>query len=101
MSIDVYPVGWLSALRRAWAGVRRGNGSESRWYWFSSPLRQQLQFDLHRAREGNWRAVRQSLNGFLAEPQPWPTGLRRCGSGWTRKRALRSLARHARRAGVS
>jgi hypothetical protein len=40
------------------------------------------------------------FNGYLAEPTPFPDGMHRCGSGWTRKRALRSLRRNARRPGV-
>jgi len=31
----------------------------------------------------------------LAEPTPFPDGLGRCGSGWTRRRALASLRRHS------
>ena len=43
----------------------------------------------------NWRAVRNYFNGYLAEWHFPPEGFAhgRCGSGWTRKAALRSLGR--------
>jgi hypothetical protein len=75
--VDVYPVGWLSAiqqrrLRREWWLMRR---------WI---------------KQRNWRAIKNSFNGYLAEPREWPEGLRRCGSGWTKARAKRDLARRIR-----
>jgi hypothetical protein len=30
-------------------------------------------------------------NGFLAEPYNFPAGLRTCGHGWTKKRAMKKL----------
>jgi hypothetical protein len=44
----------------------------------------------------NWRAVRNYFNGYLAEWHYCPDGVRhyRCGKGWTRRAALRSLGRH-------
>jgi len=43
---------------------------------------------------------RSAWNGFLAEPRDM-TGLRRCGHGWTRHRALRDLERHIHECHVS
>lgn len=90
--VDVYPVGWLAELGRAWRrlhipGHRRG------WWW---GLHWELGYTARRARSRDWRAVRNTFNGYLAEPHDWPQdgSLRRCGSGWTRGRALRSLRRH-------
>lgn len=77
MSIDVYAVGILSALKYRRAG------------W----LRREFRNLKRRISERNWNAVRNSFSGYLAEPCPWPEGLRRCGSGWTKKRALNDLKR--------
>lgn len=62
----------------------------------------------HWTRSAAWRTFRRSVarswrrrsywNGYLAEPYDWPAGLRRCGSGWTRGRALRSLHDQMRKA---
>jgi len=85
VGIDVYPVGFFSDLK-IWAGnPDRG------------AARQRLWRDIHRAlSRRTWR--RYLLNGFLAEPRDWPDGLKRCGSGWTRGRALRDLQRRIDRA---
>ena len=94
--IDVYPVGWLADIKRAWRCLtveelhgRRGNA------W--RILRQRWQYTTRQAKRGNWRAVRQSFNGYLAEH---PTRGTRCGTGWTRRRALNSLARHLDESGA-
>lgn len=95
MKVDIYPVGWLAALLRArscWG---------HRWLIPQGPrealrtFRRELRYDIQQARAGNWRAVKNSFNGYLAEPDEFPPGdyRRRCGSGWTRRRALRSLHR--------
>ena len=44
----------------------------------------------------NWRAVRNYFNGYLAEWHYCPEGVvhSKCGKGWTRRAALRSLGRH-------
>jgi hypothetical protein len=46
-------------------------------------------------RARNWRALKNTFNGYLAEPDEFPPGdyRRRCGTGWTRRRAMRSLYR--------
>lgn len=90
--IDVYPVGVLADLRFAYRAIRFGRFREGYW-----KLRSQARRIIERARAGNWRSVRQSFNGYLAEPTPFPEGLKGCGSGWTRKRALRSLRRRYER----
>lgn len=43
----------------------------------------------------NWRAVRNYFNGYLAEWHYPPEGFvhGRCGTGWTRKAALRRIGR--------
>lgn len=77
--VHVYPVGWLAALRQA-----------------RQPLLREARYARHWIKTRNWRAAKNSLNGYLAEPYEFPPGdyRRRAGSGWTKRRALRSLARH-------
>lgn len=73
--IETYPVGLFNDLKR-----RRINVSY---------LKRQIS---HR----NWRAIKNYFNGYLAEWNYCPNGVNhsRCGSGWTRKRALDSLGKH-------
>ncbi len=90
--IDIYPVGVLEVLLGVWRSVLACHGvalrhSLGRVRWWCRLVRQQV-------RDRQWRALRSQFNGYLAEPAVWPEGLRRCGSGWTRGRALRSLQRH-------
>jgi hypothetical protein len=85
-NVDVYPVGWLSAIQRSARGVRLGIRRPL------APMRQELRYTIRQARRGNWRAVRNTFNGYLAEPIILPINLHRVGSGWTKQRALRSLA---------
>lgn len=94
LKIDIYPVGWLATVQRMWryltcaelAGHRRQAWSELRKAW---------RYTAYQARRRNWRAVKNAFNGYLAEPEEFPLGdyRRRCGSGWTKRRALRSLNR--------
>ena len=83
---DMYPVGvlsdWQQFLRR-----RQHEGTRKAL----RRLRYDLRFITRWARQGNWRAVRNSFNGYLAEH---PTAGTRCGHGWTKTRALRDLERH-------
>ena len=71
---DIYPVGLLHdwQLRH----VR--------------PLRRALRYPLRQASAGNWRAVRNYFNGYLAE---YRGGGFNAGHGWTQDRALRRLKR--------
>ena len=97
--VDVYPVGWLSTLRRVGRALftRRHVRGIRRMAWFD--VRRQAALTLHRVRHGQWRELKNSFNGYLAEPHHWPDNWpdgkpRRCGSGWTQRRALRSLQRN-------
>jgi hypothetical protein len=72
--IDVYPVGLLMDWRHR--GIRR--------------LRYSLRYPLRQARAGEWRAVRNYFNGYLAEH---PDGQTSAGHGWTKRAALRRLAK--------
>lgn len=96
MSVDVYAVGWLKAVQRTWRSYTRHLPDDAR-----KPLRRLARRDLrrclaltvHHARTGRWHELKLLFNGYLAEPTPWPAGLRRCGTGWTRARAVRDLDR--------
>ena len=78
MKIVVYPVGYRANLAH---------------YGLADGTRRTWRYCLSRARRRDWRAVKNALNGYLAEPEPFPDGLQRCGSGWTRRRALADLRR--------
>lgn len=79
-TISIYPVGVLAAWKQRRMPRR---------------LRREAQLLLRWAREGNWRAVRQSFNGYLAEINYPPEDLAhlRCGRGWTKRAAASSLGR--------
>jgi hypothetical protein len=97
--IDVYPVGWLAILQRSRrAYLRRGAPAEARTY-ARAQIKWEIKRNVHHIRDRNWRALKNTFNGYMAEPTPWPDGigLTRCGSGWTKARALRSLRRHGYR----
>ena len=81
----VYPVGVLSTLQRIRAALRLGR------YWNAkSALRAQVSYLSFQTRARNWRAVRNSFNGYLAEHDGHPHN---AGTGWTRKAALRRVNR--------
>lgn len=100
-TVDIYPVGLLAGLLRVARSVRAGRLDLIRWSLRG--LLGDVRYIGRRVREGEWRSAKNALNGYLAEPTPWPQdrSLRRCGSGWTRRRALRSLHRHGYRPGGS
>lgn len=95
--IDIYPVGWLASLLGLGRALRARHPAAIRHA--IRRLRQTWRYTLRHARRGNWRAARMAWNGYLAEPRHWPTdgSLTRCGSGWTPRRALRSLHHHGYR----
>lgn len=89
--IDVYPVGLLAAWQEF---IHTPDRAAAR-----RRFRYALRYPVSRARAGNWRAVKNYFNGYLAEPKDWPDGLTRCGTGWTRGRAYRDLQRLVHAAG--
>jgi hypothetical protein len=102
--VDVYPVGVLKDLHHAWHCLTARKfpatvGPPSR-LWRLSRARISLRYIpktiARHIRSRDWRALKSTFNGYLAEPYHWPQDgtLTRCGSGWTRRRALRSLRRH-------
>jgi hypothetical protein len=95
--VDVYATGVLSDLQVI------GRSLDPTWplrYRGTTPLpratrgwrRQAFCWGLRRLRV-SWRRPK-AWHGYHAEPLVLPPGLRRIGSGWTRRRALRSLARY-------
>ena len=93
--VDIYPVGVLARLLRIRHAMKARRADLTRWA--VDGLRTELRYVATFARAGNWRGVKNAFNGYLAEPTPFPEGLRRCGSGWTKRRAMRSLRRHGYR----
>jgi hypothetical protein len=87
--MSVYPVGLLRDLRQFAHGLHRPRSVRR--------LRYALRYPFHQARAGEWRAVKNYFNGYLAEPDPWPPGATRCGTGWTKRRAARDFERSLRK----
>lgn len=89
--VDIYPVGLWRDLRQ----FRTGKHTPRRFRRLARALRSPFRY----ARVGNWRAVRNYFNGYLAEPYSMPPGVTRCGRGWTRRGAVRDWERQTRRHG--
>jgi hypothetical protein len=69
-----------------------------RWDLTRSSIRRQRRYLVRQARARNWRAVKNSFNGYLAE-LTYSTELtqRTCGHGWTKHRAARRLGEYLAR----
>jgi hypothetical protein len=93
VKVDIYPVGVLHDIKRDRALRKIGR----RRPWVRSTAKRIGR----NAKVGDWRGIRTMFNGHLAEIEPWPVELRKCGRGWTEKAALRDLNRKLRRAGLS
>lgn len=52
-------------------------------------------------RRREWQNANNTFNGYLAELEPWPENMPRCGSGWTKIRAQRDIARRIEKASWS
>lgn len=101
--VDVYPVGVLKELIHTWHILTAPKfpasvGPPSR-LWRLSRARTSLGYVpktvIRHIRQRDWRALKNTFNGYLAEPYEFPPGdyVRRCGTGWTKARAMRSLRR--------
>lgn len=91
--VDIYAVGWLRVFLRARAAIMQwGPRAGLRMCWPNFAW--QCRYVAGNVRERKWRAVKNTLNGYVAEPRELAEGFTRCGTGWTKARALRSLARH-------
>lgn len=71
IEVDIYPVGWL----RAW----KIHKMKYEWWYFKDRVKKQ-----------DWRAVRNTFNGYLAEHVGCRHG---AGRGWTQNRAARRAAK--------
>jgi hypothetical protein len=100
--VDIYPDGLLADLRRAWRylTVRRfPTAATVTWRWRRMTalriMRGSVRLLARNVRGRQWRELRQYLNGYLAEPYHWPEdgSLSKCGRGWTKAGAMRSLRR--------
>lgn len=100
-TVGVYPVGLLGDLLRDWRQIRHWREFRAAGGKPTMHVRRTARYLIGRIRDRNWRAVKNTFNGYLAEPTPFPEEVRRCGTGWTRKRALRSLRREYERAGLT
>jgi hypothetical protein len=80
--VDIYPVGVLTELIR-------GNRTKE----YRTSLRSIRRTIKREFKNRDWHALKSSFNGFLAKPDVMPGKLTRCGSGWTRRRALKDLQR--------
>lgn len=81
MEIHIYPVGFFRDVKKLWGALKHAptiaykkRALRSFVYWFSRSW----------TRRSYW-------NGYLAEPTPFPEGLRKCGTGWTRFGAAMDL----------
>lgn len=83
--VDIYAVGLLADLAAFVHSPDRAKACRRLRYALRTPVRY--------IRARNWHSLRNYLAGYLAEPREWPTGLTRCGTGWTRGRAYRDLER--------
>lgn len=84
--IVVYPVGLLHDWQQFVHAIDR----EAARRTFLGSLRREW----GRVKDRKWRAAKNYFNGYLAEHAHLGT---RCGTGWTRGRAYRDLARHLHR----
>lgn len=85
LNVDLYAVGLLANLRMLKAYFK--TGVDRKWvrhhFWYS--LRH------------NWRR-KNFYNGWMAEPKDSSIPFKRCGTGWTRARAIRRLGSEISRA---
>ncbi|MGK5677486.1 hypothetical protein [Actinoplanes sp. URMC 104] len=95
--IDVYPVGWLKELQLFRRALHAGPDARR---WAAGRLRRQARSNLRHIRRRQWRDLKNTFNGYLAEPYEFPAGVTCCGTGWTRARARRDLDRLVRAAGA-
>jgi hypothetical protein len=84
--VTIYPVGLLHDWQIFIHAIDR---TYARRHFLGS-----LRRELDRIKARNWRAAKNYFNGYLAEHESLGT---RCGTGWTRGRAYRDLARHLHR----
>jgi len=93
---DIYPVGLLAEIQHSRRYKRSWIDPKRPFTHLLAAIRHSLKGEWKAAYE-EWRPFKSYFNGYLAEPDVFPGRLTRCGSGWTRERALRDLRRRVRR----
>jgi hypothetical protein len=86
--VDVYAVGWLALLFGLGRSIRARHLGAIRFSL--TKIRHRWRTDLYYVRNRQWRAFRNGFNGYLAEHGD---GESNAGHGWTKRAALRRLAR--------
>lgn len=99
--VDVYPVGALAHLLAGWRCLTIPTKDWSEpvtLSWRVSRVLAELgsirRTAVRQIKARKWRDLKNTFNGYLAEPYDFPARMTRCGSGWTRAGAMRSLRRH-------
>lgn len=92
---DIYPVGVLQSLQIIGRCLTvRGISREHRVRSIRNETRRIFRTIWRHTKARDWNALRNSFNGYLAEPYTFPGYMTRCGHGWTTKRAIDDLLRH-------
>lgn len=92
---DVYPVGVLATIKQVRRALlaRDDRLRGKRWTIVKLNVRNERRYLLSQVAERNWRAVRNTFNGYLAEHRGCAHN---CGKGWTKRAALRRADRLCR-----
>lgn len=88
--VDIYPVGVLHDIQRIYRALTVPSLRGKRLGVVRFVLRTERRYLASSVRKREWRAVRNSFNGYLAEHQGCAHN---CGRGWTRKAASRRAER--------
>jgi hypothetical protein len=94
--VDIYPVGLLAEIQQSRRYKRKWIRPKRAFQHLLKAVRHFLKGEWKLSYE-EWHPFKSYFNGYLAEPDVMPGKLRRCGSGWTRKRALRDLKRRVKK----
>ena len=94
--VDIYPVGLLSEIQHSRRYKRLWIRPKRVFIHLLTAIRYFFKAEWKLSYE-EWRPFKSYFNGYLAEPDIFPGKLTRCGSGWTRKRALRDLQRRVKK----
>jgi hypothetical protein len=87
--VDVYPVGVLAAIQATVRARRLGLPAPT-----GGSLRYEWGYIRRRAADHNWRAIRNTFNGYLAEHGGYHH--HSAGRGWTKRAAIRRAERICR-----
>ena len=87
---DTYPVGVLRTMQQVKRALTHPGLRGKRVELTRYVLRVERRYLAGQIRKGNWRAVRNSFNGYLAEHDGHPHN---CGTGWTKRAAERRAER--------